>query len=75
MPEQNQELTSEQVNAIVKKAREKDAQDCLGIINGALTKYHCYMIGTITLVLGGTAIQVMADSTKNLIYGIVALKE
>lgn len=75
MTKKNKELTAKEAKEIVKKAREKDAQDCLGIINEALEKYRCYMIGTITLVLGGTAIQIMADSNKNLVYEIATLQE
>jgi len=66
--------TPEQAKAIVEKARQKDAQDCLAIINKALEKYRCAMFGKIRLVQAGAVMEIMA-SGQAFDFGVIALKE
>ena len=71
---ENQEPTPEQAKAIIQKAREKDAQDCLGIINKALEEYRCAVFGKIRLVHQG-AVQEITASGNAFSFGVIALKD
>jgi len=74
MTEENQEPTPEQAKGIIQKARAKDAQDCLKLINAALEKYRCVPYGKIRLVQSGV-VQEITASGQPFDYGVIALKE
>jgi len=66
--------TPEQAKAIVQKARQKDAQDCLATINKALENYQCIMFGKIRLIQAGV-IQEITASGQAFDFGVIAPKE
>ena len=66
--------TPEQAKAIFQKARQKDAEDCIGIINKALKDYRCAMFGKIRSVQAGV-VQEITASGQAFDFGVIALKE
>lgn len=72
--EETKQTTPEEAKAILVQARQKDAQDCLAIIDQALKKYRCAILATINIGQGSAIITVQATG-NNLRIDIVPVKE
>ena len=74
---EKQEMTPEQAKLILSKARQKDMQSSVDILNealGKIKKLRCGIIATITIVQGASSIAVKAVH-PNLKIDIIPLME